>query len=62
MLKQNVQKLSGPVQVARDVLSRRATQAVLATLIRLLGDFDAAEAALHDAFAVVVEQWLVSTG
>jgi len=30
---------------------------VLATLIRLLGDFDAAEEALHDAFAVAVEQW-----
>ena len=31
---------------------------VLATLIRLLGDFDAAEEALHDAFAVAVEQWV----
>lgn len=30
---------------------------VLATLIRLLGDFDAAEEALHDAFAAAVERW-----
>jgi len=30
---------------------------VLATLIRLLGDFDLAEEALQDAFAAAVEQW-----
>jgi RNA polymerase sigma-70 factor (ECF subfamily) len=30
---------------------------VLATLIRLLGDFDLAEDALHDAFAAAVRQW-----
>ena len=30
---------------------------VFATLIRLLGDFDRAEEALHDAFAAAVEQW-----
>jgi RNA polymerase sigma-70 factor, ECF subfamily len=30
---------------------------VLATLIRLLGDFDAAEEALHDAFAAALERW-----
>src|SRR5207237_1137956 len=30
---------------------------VLATLIRLLGDFDAAEEALHDAFRSALEQW-----
>jgi RNA polymerase sigma-70 factor (ECF subfamily) len=30
---------------------------VLATLIRLLGDFDLAEEALHDAFIAAVEQW-----
>jgi RNA polymerase sigma-70 factor (ECF subfamily) len=33
--------------------SRRA----LATLIRLLGDFDVAEEALQDAFALALEQW-----
>ena len=30
---------------------------ILATLIRLLGDFDIAEDALHDAFTIAVEQW-----
>jgi RNA polymerase sigma-70 factor (ECF subfamily) len=30
---------------------------VLATLIRLLGDFDLAEEALHDAFATALERW-----
>jgi RNA polymerase sigma-70 factor (ECF subfamily) len=36
---------------------RSDSRHILATLIRLLGDFDAAEEALHDAFAVAVEQW-----
>src|SRR2546422_10536762 len=40
-----------------DAVYRSASRPVLATLIRLLGDFDAAEEALHDAFAVAVEQW-----
>ena len=30
---------------------------VLATLIRLLGDIDTAEEALHDAFRAALEQW-----
>jgi RNA polymerase sigma-70 factor, ECF subfamily len=30
---------------------------VLATLIRLLGDFDLAEEALHEAFAAALQQW-----
>ena len=30
---------------------------MLATLIRLLGDFDLAEEALHDAFAIALDQW-----
>src|SRR5580704_9364323 len=30
---------------------------VLATLIRLLGGFEAAEEALHEAFAAAAEQW-----
>ena len=36
---------------------RSDSRRVLATLIRLLGDFDVAEEALHDAFAAAVEQW-----
>src|SRR5947209_2703722 len=40
-----------------DAVYRSDSRRVLATLIRLLGDFDLAEDALHDAFAVAVEQW-----
>lgn len=40
-----------------DDIYRRESRRVLATLIRLLGDFDRAEEALHDAFAAAVEQW-----
>ena len=36
---------------------RAESRRVLATLIRLLGDFDLAEEALHDAFAAALEQW-----
>jgi RNA polymerase sigma-70 factor (ECF subfamily) len=36
---------------------RRESRRVLATLIRLLGDFDLAEEALHDAFAEAVAKW-----
>ena len=40
-----------------DDVYRSESRMVLATLIRLLGDFDAAEEAVHDAFAVAVERW-----
>jgi RNA polymerase sigma-70 factor, ECF subfamily len=36
---------------------RSDSRRVLATLIRLLGDFDLAEEALHDAFAAALERW-----
>ncbi|MBO4120477.1 RNA polymerase sigma factor [Cupriavidus gilardii] len=36
---------------------RAESRRVLATLIRLLGDFDLAEEALHDAFKAALEQW-----
>lgn len=45
---------------ARDALEaayRTEARRVLASLIRLLGDFDAAEEALHEAFAAAAEQW-----
>ncbi len=40
-----------------DAIYRADSRRVLATLIRLLGDFDLAEEALHDAFAAAVERW-----
>ena len=40
-------------------LYRSDSRRVFATLVRVLGDFDLAEEALHDAFAAAVEQWAV---
>lgn len=40
-----------------DAVYRSESRRVLATLIRLLGDFDLAEEALHDAFTAAVERW-----
>jgi RNA polymerase sigma-70 factor (ECF subfamily) len=40
-----------------DTVYRTESRAVLATLIRLLGDFDLAEEALHEAFKAALEQW-----
>ncbi|HUP52188.1 MAG TPA: RNA polymerase sigma factor [Longimicrobiales bacterium] len=42
---------------AIDAVYREESRRILATLIRLLGDFDLAEEALHDAFAAAVEKW-----
>lgn len=42
---------------AVDAVYRTESRRVLATLIRLLGDFDLAEDAVHDAFSAAVEQW-----
>jgi len=40
-----------------DEVYRTESRRVFATLIRLLGDFDLAEDAMHDAFRVAMEQW-----
>lgn len=67
---------SGPVQPLRETIEtvyRAESRRVLATLIRLLGDFDLAEEALHEAFVAALDgwgaglpqnprAWLVSTG
>jgi RNA polymerase sigma-70 factor (ECF subfamily) len=42
---------------AVETVYRTESRRVFATLVRLLGDFDRAEEALHDAFASAVEQW-----
>lgn len=44
-------------QAIVDAVYRAESRRVLATLIRLLGDFDLAEEALHDAFRAALEQW-----
>jgi len=45
------------IQEAVSAVYTAESRRVLATLIRLLGDFDAAEEALHDAFKAALEQW-----
>nr|PZN66291.1 MAG: RNA polymerase sigma factor [Sphaerobacter thermophilus] len=45
------------VRTIVDNVYRSDGRRVFATLIRLLGDFDLAEDALHEAFAAAVEQW-----
>lgn len=40
-----------------DEIYREESRRVFATLIRLLGDFDLAEDAMHDAFKAALEQW-----
>ncbi len=45
------------VREAVDAVYRAESRRVLATLIRLLGDFDRAEEAMHDAFIAAVERW-----
>jgi RNA polymerase sigma-70 factor (ECF subfamily) len=42
---------------AVDAVYRAESRRVFATLVRLLGDFDLAEEALHDAFRAALEQW-----
>jgi RNA polymerase sigma-70 factor (ECF subfamily) len=45
------------VRARLDEIYRAESRRVLATLIRLLGDFELAEEAVHDAFIAAVEQW-----
>jgi RNA polymerase sigma-70 factor (ECF subfamily) len=50
---------SAPEQLSRTIetLYRSESGRVLATLVRLLGDLDLAEEAMHEAFAVALESW-----
>lgn len=52
--------LSGSTPDVRETIDsvyRADSRRVFATLVRVLGDFDLAEEALHDAFASAVKQW-----
>jgi RNA polymerase sigma-70 factor (ECF subfamily) len=49
--------MSDGVRERLDQIYRVESRRVLATLIRLLGDFDLAEEALHDAFIAAMERW-----
>lgn len=46
-------RLTPPIET----IYRHESRRVLATLIRLLGDFDLAEEALHEAFLVAMQRW-----
>ncbi|WP_085717124.1 RNA polymerase sigma factor [Pseudomonas sp. B28(2017)] len=46
-----------PVKAQVERVYREESRRILATLIRLLGDFDLAEEALHEAFFIAVERW-----
>jgi len=48
---------AGRVRTTVEAIYREESRRVFATLIRLLGDFDRAEEALHDAFKAALEQW-----
>src|SRR6201995_5424634 len=51
-----------PEQISRTIetLYRSESGRVLATLVRLLGDLDLAEEAMHEAFAAALESWTQS--
>jgi RNA polymerase sigma-70 factor (ECF subfamily) len=49
--------VTDPVHETVNAVYLSDSRRVLATLIRLLGDFDVAEEALHDAFRAALEQW-----
>jgi RNA polymerase sigma-70 factor (ECF subfamily) len=48
---------AGRVREMVETVYRAESRRVLATLIRVVGDFDLAEEALHDAFTAAVERW-----
>jgi RNA polymerase sigma-70 factor, ECF subfamily len=48
---------SEPIRELLDSLYRVDSGRILATLIRLLGDFDLAEEAMHEAFAAALSTW-----
>ena len=55
------QRPAGPddarMRMLVDDIYREESRRVFATLVRLIGDFDLAEDALHDAFAAALRQW-----
>jgi RNA polymerase sigma-70 factor (ECF subfamily) len=48
---------SAQIREQVDAIYGAESRRIFATLIRLLGDFDLAEDALHEAFRVAIEQW-----
>jgi len=52
-----VSETAGAIARRVDAIYRTESRRIFATLVRLLGDFDVAEEALHDAFRTALEQW-----
>src|SRR5262245_66648119 len=52
-----IENVAREVYEGVDTVYRTESQRIRATLIRLLGDSDLAEDALHDAFAAALERW-----
>jgi len=51
------EEAAGQIGRTVEAVYRAESRRVFATLVRLLGDFDLAEEALHDAFRAALEQW-----
>jgi RNA polymerase sigma-70 factor, ECF subfamily len=51
------QQTAEPIRSQVDAIYRTESRRVFATLIRLIGDFDLAEEAMHEAFTAAVSQW-----
>jgi RNA polymerase sigma-70 factor (ECF subfamily) len=57
MSERSPDQISEQIRELLDSLYRRDSGRILATLIRLLGDFDLAEEAMHEAFAAALSLW-----
>jgi RNA polymerase sigma-70 factor (ECF subfamily) len=60
MSERSPDQTSGQIRELLDSLYRLDSRRILATLIRLLGDFDLAEEAMHEAFAAALGLWAKS--
>ena len=57
MSEPSTDQIHAPIRELLDSLYRMDSGRILATLIRLLGDFDLAEEAMHEAFAAALSLW-----
>src|SRR5258705_5637625 len=57
MSERSPEQIDEQIRELLDSLYRRDSGRILATLIRLLGDFDLAEEAMHEAFAAALSLW-----
>ncbi len=60
MSERSPEEISAQIRELLDSLYRVDSGRILATLIRLLGDFDLAEEAMHEAFAAALSLWPTS--